>query len=114
MDNIAISEANQKETERALTEKEKFAEEHKNNAGSSIENYSVSNVSDTEDDDIIQQEAKRAEENANKIKSIIKRYYSQEYEEISKNASIEAQNTGIVDITNSPLTENQKNYTIWF
>lgn len=109
MDDASIAEANKKESERVFAEKEKFAQEHKNEAGTSIDIPQV--VSSTEDDDtIIKEEARKVNEKFTKTINVIEKYYPTEYHDITikLEKELEDNKDKAIDLKNTPLTETQK------
>lgn len=99
-----IAEANKKENERALAEKENFAKTHQTNGISTQAN-------DEENDDgripLLDENLAKADEEEQKFIEIIKRYYPNEFEEILEESKTQ-QDTGIVEITSSPLKDYEK------
>lgn len=110
MDDASIAEANEKEEERLLSEKEKFAQEHQNKAGTSIDiPQAISTMSENNEDEIADTEqAKETLKKLDDTANVIRKYYASEFDEITKNLENEQNSTKVVDIKNTPLTENQK------
>ncbi len=110
MDDASIAEANKKEEERLLSEKEKFAQEHQNKAGTSIDiPQAISTMSENNEDEIADTEqAKETLKKLDDTANVIRKYYASEFDEITKNLENEQNSTKVVDIKNTPLTENQK------
>jgi hypothetical protein len=110
MDDASIAEANKKEGDRLLSEKEKFAQEHQNKAGTSIDiPQTMSTMSENNDDEIADTEqAKETSKKLDDTANVIRKYYASEFDEITNNLENEQNSTKVVDIKNTPLTENQK------
>lgn len=99
-------EANQKERERALEEKRKFEEEHKNNQSTSEKEINYSN-NEIERDEMIDQAREETIEIVENASEIINRYYPEEYKEIKSMLEIEMQNNDIMEVY-SELSEGRK------
>lgn len=85
-----IEEANKKEQENRLAEKEQFAQDHVNQAGSSTEEYST----DSEDTQF-KEEAIAQENFKNEVRNIMNRYY-EDFDATTE--QMEAENSGIQQI----------------
>ena len=106
MDEKAIEEANNKENERALTEKENFAKEHENKAGASLagSEVDVSEASVIGNDGII---TNTKDNYSNKVTELLERYYSkQKIDELTK--EVENSYTVMGDWTSDPLSDAEK------
>lgn len=110
VDDASIEQANKEESERLLSEKEKFAQEHNDKVRSSIELQQ--SYSEKQENDAIynQEEQDQINEKLDRIASIIKRYYENNFNEIVSNIEKEREeNTNKVIILNEePLSENEK------
>lgn len=82
-----IEEANKKEQENRFAEKEQFARDHVNQAGSSTEEYNVSS-----EDTQFKEEAIAQENFKNKVRNIMNRYY-EDFDATTE--QMEAENSGI-------------------
>lgn len=101
-----IEEANQKERDRALEEKRKFEEEHKNNQSTSEKEINYSN-NEMERDEMIDQAKEETIEMVENTSEIINRYYPEEYKEVKAMLEIEMQNNDIMEVY-SELSEGRK------
>lgn len=108
LDNVAIEEANQKEIERELAYKEQWAKEHKNNSNIEILNEKVLNDSSSETDEIMETAKQEAEYKSERQNNIIKQYYPEEYERITKSINEYYNNSFIIDLQNSTLSEGER------
>lgn len=110
VDDASIEQANKEESERLLSEKEKFAQEHNDKVRSSIELQQ--SYSEKQENDAIynQEEQDQINEKLDRTASIIKRYYENNFNEIVSNIEKEREeNTNKVIILNEePLSENEK------
>ena len=84
-----IEEANKKEQENRLAEKEQFASDHINQAGSSIEEY---NPNANSEDNQFEEEAIANENFKNEVRNIMIRYYD-DFD--TTTAQMEEENSGI-------------------
>ena len=82
-----IEEANKKEQENRFAEKEQFAQDHVNQAGSSTEEYNVSS-----EDTQFKEEAIAQENFKNEVRNIMNRYY-EDFDATTE--QMEAENSGI-------------------
>ena len=98
-----IAEANKKENERALAEKENFAKTHQANGIST----QVDNSEQNNNIPLLDENLAKADEEEQKFIEIIKKYYPNEFEKILEESKTE-QDTGIVEITSSPLKDYEK------
>ena len=104
----AIEEANQRERQRLLKEKEEFAQALKN--GEYPETYS-STIDETEEkDEQIIAGMLRAEEKAENVNNIIRKYYAEEYDAVVEKLDKEHSENEVVNILGSQLSENDKVY----
>lgn len=110
VDDASIEQANKEESERLLSEKEKFAQEHNDKVRSSIELQQ--SYSEKQENDAIynQEEQDQINEKLDRTASIIKRYHENNFNEIVSNIEKEREeNTNKVIILNEePLSENEK------
>lgn len=100
-----IEEANIQEKNNALAKKEEFAKNNISNENITSK-YETAEVQKGDDPFINEQIAQLKEEDAKRV-AIIKKFYPEEYEDILEESKNE-QDTGIVEITKSPLKNYEK------
>lgn len=110
MDSATIESANKEESKRLFSEKDKFAQEHTDIAGSSIE-YSQSFSEKEDGDDMhIAEEKKQINEKLDATVKIIKRYYEKEFNELQNDLEreLEENKHKLVDLNEKILTDSEK------
>lgn len=95
-----IEEASRLDTEKALEEKSKFAEEHKYDV---MSQQDIQTEFSEEELQTFQNEKQEVENKENKIKEIMNRYYSEEFNEILNDIENNYNNQGVVDIKKDPI-----------
>lgn len=100
----SIEQENQKERERALREKAKFEEEHKNDTTQQIQQYSTE-----ERDESIDKALEEVEEKSNKFDNIMNKYVPNEYKTIIEKLNNE-NNEKLVDVQEQNLSDNDIEY----
>ena len=108
MDEKAIEEANQKETDRALAEKERFSKEHPHN-GNNLVSFANEDTNLTEEEEqVIKEQNQKEAENERKITAIMERYYPKEFKEVIQKREKDSENVKIVDLTKNSLSSSDK------
>lgn len=97
-----IAQANKEENERALAEKANFANTHSTN-GISTQSDDIDEV----DIPLLDEELAKDEEEEQKLVEIIRRFYPNEFDEALAESKNE-QDTGMIEITSSPLKDYEK------
>lgn len=109
-DEDTILKLNKQDKERALEEKAKYAEEHKNDVAKL--NNDVSELSE-EELELLEKERQEVKNKEDKIKNVMNRYYPEEFNELLKDIENNTKNQEVVDIRNTPIsTEESKLYDI--
>ena len=106
LNQVSIEEGNKNENNRALAEKEKFAKEHQNKAGSSIAGYDIESqsINDSSEDIVTYPDD---EDGSEQVRAILERYYSKEkLNELAKN--IENSYATMGDWTNEPISKAEE------
>ena len=100
-----IAQANKEENEKALEEKANFANTHSSNSAGKI--ATQTNNAKEVDIPLLDEKLQESNEKEQKLIEIIKRFYSNEFDAVLAESKNE-QDTGIVEMTSSPLKDYEK------
>lgn len=103
-DQESIEEANKQDTERALEEKAKFAEEHKNNT---VTRQNIEKAFSEEELEEFSVQRHEVENKENEIKRIVNQYYPEEFNQILNDIENSSNNQGLVNLKNNTIPSDE-------